>query len=214
MTQQGRRPARFSRPRTPHPPKRRVGPGRPPVEDPARRAALDTLREVRARDAYANLLLPQLLRERRITGRDAALATELAYGACRARGLLDAVITEAAGRPPERINAVLLDLLRMGTYQLLRMRVDAHAAVSTTVEQAGIAVDDLQVSHSAVQPHTPDQRVDIAVRRDDRSSIGAVMAFHHADACQRGPGQVAVGARTFGSCYHIGHRRANVHFSA
>ena len=47
----------------------------------------------------------------------------------------------AAGRPPDRINPVLLDLLRLGTYQLLRTRVDAHAAVSTTVEQAGIEFD-------------------------------------------------------------------------
>ena len=36
---------------------------------------------------------------------------------------------------------MLLDLLRLGTYQLLRTRVDAHAAVSTTVEQAGIEFD-------------------------------------------------------------------------
>ena len=36
---------------------------------------------------------------------------------------------------------MLLDLLRLGTYQLLRTRVGAHAAVSTTVEQAGIEFD-------------------------------------------------------------------------
>ena len=85
--------------------------------------------------------MPALLRERGISGRDAAFATELAYGACRTRGLLDAVIARAAGRPPENISPVLLDLLRLGTYQLLRMRVDAHAAVDTTVEQAGIEFD-------------------------------------------------------------------------
>ena len=80
--------------------------------DPARRAAFDVLRAVSERDAYANLALPALLRERGITGRDAAFATELAYGACRTRGLLDAVISSAAGRPTDRINPVLLDLLR------------------------------------------------------------------------------------------------------
>ncbi len=115
-------------------------PRRKPL-DPARRAAFDVLRAVTERDAYANLALPALLRERGITGRDAAFATELAYGTCRTRGLLDAVIARAAGRPPENINSVLLDLLRLGTYQLLRTRVDAHAAVSTTVEQAGIEFD-------------------------------------------------------------------------
>jgi 16S rRNA (cytosine967-C5)-methyltransferase len=134
VTQQGRRPARFSRPRTPHPPKRRTGPGRPPVEDPARRAALDTLREVRARDAYANLLLPKLLRERRITGRDAALATELAYGACRCIGLLDQVLDACIERPLSKVEPGLLDVLRLGCYQLLRTRIPPHAAVDSTVD--------------------------------------------------------------------------------
>ena len=118
-------------------------PRRPPRRplDPARRAAFDVLRAVSERSAYANLALPALLRQRGITGRDAAFATELTYGTCRTRGLLDAVIGAAAGRPPEAINPVLLDLLRLGTYQLLRTRVEAHAAVSTTVEQAGIEFD-------------------------------------------------------------------------
>jgi 16S rRNA (cytosine967-C5)-methyltransferase len=82
-----------------------------------------------------------MLRDREITGRDAAFATELTYGACRMRGLLDAIIGAAAGRPPDNIDPVLLDLLRLGTYQLMRTRVEQHAAVSTTVEQAGIEFD-------------------------------------------------------------------------
>lgn len=109
--------------------------------DPARAAAFQVLRAVSERDAYANLALPALLRQRGIGGRDAAFATELTYGTCRTRGLLDAVIGAAAGRPPQAIDPVLLDLLRLGAYQLLRTRVDAHAAVSTTVEQAGIEFD-------------------------------------------------------------------------
>ncbi len=94
------------------------------------------LRAVRERDAYANLVLPGLLRERRITGRDAALATELTYGACRSRGLLDAVIEAGAGRPIAEIDGPLLDVLRLGVYQLLRTRIGAHAAVDTSVALA------------------------------------------------------------------------------
>jgi 16S rRNA (cytosine967-C5)-methyltransferase len=109
--------------------------------DPARQAAFDVLRAVSEKDSYANLALPALLRDRGITGRDAAFATELTYGTCRTRGLLDAIISAAAGRSPDKIDAVLLDLLRLGTYQLLRTRVEPHAAVSTTVEQAGIEFD-------------------------------------------------------------------------
>jgi 16S rRNA (cytosine967-C5)-methyltransferase len=131
MTAPGRRP---SRPRSPHPPKRRSGPARPPVEDPARQAALDTLRAVRERDAYANLVLPGLLRARRITGRDAALATELAYGASRAQGLLDNVLAACTERPLSTVDGPVMDALRLGTYQLLRTRIPPHAAVGATVD--------------------------------------------------------------------------------
>jgi 16S rRNA (cytosine967-C5)-methyltransferase len=128
----------MTRPPAKRPPRRHQR--RKPL-DPARRAAFDVLRAVSERDAYANLALPALLRERGVTGRDAAFATELTYGACRSRGMLDAVIGRAAGRLPETIDPVLLDLLRLGAYQLLRTRVGAHAAVSTTVDQAAIEFD-------------------------------------------------------------------------
>jgi 16S rRNA (cytosine967-C5)-methyltransferase len=124
----------------PRPQNRKRAPRRKPL-DPARGAAFEVLRAVSEREAYANLALPALLRRRGISGRDAAFATELTYGTCRTQGLLDAVIGAAAGRSPQVINPVLLDLLRLGTYQLLRTRVDAYAAVSTTVEQAGIEFD-------------------------------------------------------------------------
>ncbi|MCV7215371.1 rRNA small subunit methyltransferase B [Mycobacterium crocinum] len=112
--------------------------------DPARQAAFDVLRAVSERDAYANLVLPAMLAERGIHGRDAAFATELAYGSCRTLGLLDAVIAAAAGRPIDQIDPVLRDLLRLGSYQLLRTNVAEHAAVSTTVEQAGIEFDSVR----------------------------------------------------------------------
>jgi len=131
MTAPGRRP---SRPRSPHPPKRRPGPARPPVEDPPRQAALDTLRAVRERDAYANLVLPGILRARRITGRDAALATELAYGTSRAQGLLDEILAACSERPLSTVDGPVLDALRLGAYQLLRTRIPAHAAVGATVD--------------------------------------------------------------------------------
>ena len=102
--------------------------------DPARQAAVEVLAAVRERDAYANLVLPKMLRDRKITGRDAALATELTYGTSRAVGLLDQIISEVAKRPVEEIDGVVLDVLRLGAYQLLRTRIGAHAAVSTSVD--------------------------------------------------------------------------------
>ena len=79
-------------------------------------------------------MLPGLLRQRGINGRDAALATELCYGTCRAQGLLDAVLQSCADRPLSEVDGELLDALRLGSYQLLRTRVPPHAAVATTVD--------------------------------------------------------------------------------
>jgi 16S rRNA (cytosine967-C5)-methyltransferase len=89
---------------------------------------------VSSRQAYANLLLPQLLGERDLDPRDAAFATQLAYGALRATGTLDAVLTTLVDRPLADLDPRVLDLLRLGAYQLLDLRVPAHAAVDTTVD--------------------------------------------------------------------------------
>ena len=66
--------------------------------DPARRVAFDVLSAVAERDAYANLLLPALLADRGLTGRDAALATELTYGTLRGRGTYDALLAACSTR--------------------------------------------------------------------------------------------------------------------
>ncbi|MGL5929340.1 MAG: RsmB/NOP family class I SAM-dependent RNA methyltransferase, partial [Dermatophilaceae bacterium] len=49
------------------------------------------------------------------------------------QGFYDVVVAAAAGRPLERIDAEVLDVLRLGTHQLLGMRVPVHAASDQTV---------------------------------------------------------------------------------
>lgn len=115
-------------------PPRRPPTRRPPVVDEARQAALDVLAAVRSRGAYANLALPPILRERGLFGRDAALATELTYGSCRALGQLDAIIGACGDRAFEDLDGVVIDALRLGAYQLLHTRIPPHAAVSSVVE--------------------------------------------------------------------------------
>jgi 16S rRNA (cytosine967-C5)-methyltransferase len=88
---------------------------------------------VDADDAYAHLVLPGLLRARRVSGRDAAFATELAYGTLRMRGLYDAVLAACVDRPLDALDAGVLDALRLGAHQVLGMRVPPHAAVGETV---------------------------------------------------------------------------------
>jgi 16S rRNA (cytosine967-C5)-methyltransferase len=107
---------------------------RPPAADPARSAALEVLRAVADRGAYANLLLPSVLAQRHLTGRDAALATELTYGTLRGQGTYDAVLAACSARALAKIDPPVLDVLRLGTHQLLATRVRPHAAVATSVE--------------------------------------------------------------------------------
>jgi len=101
--------------------------------DPARTAAFDVLRTVADSDAYANLVLPPLLRERGVRGRDAGFATELAYGTLRLQGRYDAILAQCTGRSLDQVDPPVLDALRLGAHQLLGMRVPPHAAVSETV---------------------------------------------------------------------------------
>jgi 16S rRNA (cytosine967-C5)-methyltransferase len=101
--------------------------------DPARRAAADLLVAVDLEAAYGNLLLPKLLRERAITGLDAAFATEIGYGALRRSGVLDVVIEAGAKRSIDTLDPPVRAVLRLGAYQLLHTRVPVHAAVSATV---------------------------------------------------------------------------------
>ena len=120
-----------SRNRRPGGPRRTGGP-----EDLVRRTAFDVIRAVETRDAYANLLLPARLRDRELTGRDAALATELTYGTLRGRGTYDAVLALCSDRRLHRIDPPLLDVLRLGAHQILATRIPPHAAVGTAVELA------------------------------------------------------------------------------
>ena len=102
--------------------------------DPARLAALDVLKTVRVDKAYTNLVLPAAIRHYGLEGRDAAFTTELAAGTIRLRGTYDVILAACVDRPLTKIEAKVLDALRLGTHQLLSMRVPEHAAISTTVD--------------------------------------------------------------------------------
>ncbi len=102
--------------------------------DPARLAAHALQRAVDAQDAYANLVWPAILREHHLSGRDAAFATELAYGTLRWRARHDAILEACTDRGLDGLSPGLLAALRLGVHQLHNMRVGAHAGVSQTVE--------------------------------------------------------------------------------
>jgi 16S rRNA (cytosine967-C5)-methyltransferase len=106
------------------------------LADRARLVAYDLLRAVDADGAYANLALPSLISAAGLSGRDAALATELGYGTVRASGTLDQIVAACSTRPLSEVQPEVRDLLRLGAYQLLRTRIPPHAAVASTVDLA------------------------------------------------------------------------------
>ena len=73
----------------------------------------------------------------RLDPRDRRFTRELLYGMLRRRGWLDAVLEERIRGGSARLDHDVLDLLRLGAYQLLFMRsVPAYAAIAQTVELA------------------------------------------------------------------------------
>lgn len=121
-------------------------PHRRPKKDPVRILAFEALRAVDERDAYANLVLPPLLKKARenpaFETRDAALATELVYGTLRRQGTYDAIIAACVDRPLHRVDPPVLDVLALGAHQLLGTRIPTHAAVSASVELARVVLGD------------------------------------------------------------------------
>jgi 16S rRNA (cytosine967-C5)-methyltransferase len=101
-----------------------------------RRLALDVVTEVHTEGAYANLALPRALGASGLDERDRAFATELVYSALRRQGELDVVISHAAGRTIDTIDQRALDILRLGVYQIIHLRVPDHAAVDQSVRLA------------------------------------------------------------------------------
>ncbi len=110
---------------------------RPGAVSPARAAALAVLRRLRRENAALDESTAGLGELEGLETRDRALAFELVTGVLRRRGSCDAVLEHAA-TAPRRIEPDLLDVLRLGAYQLLFLdRVPAYAVVDDAVVMAG-----------------------------------------------------------------------------
>jgi len=105
-----------------------------------RSVAFELLRRIKQDDAYANLLLPKLLRDEGVDSRDAGFIQELAFGTLRNRLLYERIIEKVANRAASSIDSNALIVLLLGTHQLLGMRVPGHAAINETVNLAKTTV--------------------------------------------------------------------------
>ncbi len=100
----------------------------------ARKAALTCVLAVVEQDAYANIAMSTIVRDAGLSQRDAAFATELAYGSLRMSGFYDEVIAVASGRDPASLEATVRGVLWIGAHQALAMSTPPHATVSETVD--------------------------------------------------------------------------------
>ena len=74
-----------------------------------------------------------------LDARDRRWLRELVYGMLRQRGAIDAILEERVRNGLARVDADLVDLMRLGVYQLLHMgSVPAYAAIAQTVELAKV----------------------------------------------------------------------------
>jgi 16S rRNA (cytosine967-C5)-methyltransferase len=106
-----------------------------PGLDP-RSLALSALETIERRNAYSDAVLDgTLVRAACLDRQDRAFVTQLVYGVLRWRNFLDAHIERASRRPLPKIHPTLLQALRLGAFQLLKLdRVPARAAVHESVE--------------------------------------------------------------------------------
>ncbi len=99
----------------------------------ARRAARETLADVRKREGFGHDLLAARLRRADLDPRDAALVTRIVYGTLATEGTLDEVLDEQVDRPA-RLHPRVRDALRAAVYELLYMRTPDRVAVHQGVE--------------------------------------------------------------------------------
>lgn len=99
-----------------------------------REAALMAIAAGRKNKAWPDAFLDNIIKKENLSGRDAALAYRLCYGVLQNMALCDFYIAHFSSIKLEKIEPIVLDILRLSIYQLAFLdRIPAHAAVSEGV---------------------------------------------------------------------------------
>ena len=97
----------------------------------ARTTALSALIAIRRQNAWADGALKEYIARDRLSRRDAALAARLVYGVVQNRLLLDFDLAQVVSSPLAKLQPVVLDILRLGAYQILFLdKIPVSAAVN------------------------------------------------------------------------------------
>lgn len=103
----------------------------------ARDTALEVLMSISAANAWSDGSLKRTIAKNGLDSRDAALATRIAYGVIQNRMYLDYYISLWCTQKASRLEPLVLNILRIGAYQILFMdKIPHRAAVNEAVEMA------------------------------------------------------------------------------
>ncbi len=103
----------------------------------ARYGAVEVVVQVLEDGAYANIAVNKYLRAHNLNDMERRLLTEFVYGTIKAVGTLDWYLAQCVTRPLAKIDAFVLNILRISLYQLLYMdKIPASAACNEAVKLA------------------------------------------------------------------------------
>ena len=102
-----------------------------------RETALKVLYEINEKGAYSNIALNKFLKSSGHTEKDNAFITEIVYGTVKWKSAIDLVIEKYSKIKLKKLSPYILNILRMGVYQILYMdKVPDSAACNESVKLA------------------------------------------------------------------------------
>lgn len=102
-----------------------------------RETALLALYDIDKNGAYSNIALKKKLSQSDLAGADKALTVNLVYGVIKRRITIDYIISRYSKTKLKKISCYILNILRMGVYQIYFMdRIPDPAAVNESVKLA------------------------------------------------------------------------------
>ncbi len=137
----------------------------------AREAALKILMDINENRAYSNIALNRYFSASELRDIDKAFITEIVYGTVKWKLFLDRVIASYSNIKMEKLSPWILNILRLGAYQLLKMsKVPQSAACNESVKLAG------KYGHKASQGY-----VNAVLRNITRGGIDAAIPERNKD---------------------------------
>ena len=101
----------------------------------ARKLAVTLLDQTEEKGSYSNIALDAALDKSELDARDKRLCAALYYGVLERKLTLDYIISRYSKKPPEKLDGIVLQIIRTGLYQLLFMEhIPDTAAVSESVK--------------------------------------------------------------------------------